>query len=265
MLGRVVVAALVAAAILLVRRERPPAPALWRRLAAVAAAIVLGFPILSSLALSRLPSAHLTVLFGVVPLATSLVARLRGGERPPPRFWLAALVGLAAVVIFAVARGGGDVRRADALALAAVAVAAFGYSEGALLAREIGGWRVLCWALVIAGPPMVAGALVAGARVAAPACGLARAPVTLGIAYLGVISMLLAFMAWYRGLALGGIAKASQLQLAQMPLSLLWSALLLGEKIGPAEIATAAAVVACLVVVVRTPVSRPAPILGGRS
>jgi drug/metabolite transporter (DMT)-like permease len=127
----------------------------------------------------------------------------------------------------------------------------------------MGGWRVICWALVLGAPVIVACALALG-RIAPPGgCAVARPPVALGLGYLGLVSMLLAFFAWYRGLAEAGIAKASQLQLAQMPMSLLWSALLLGERIGAREIVTAAAVIASLALVARSHVARAAS--GGRS
>jgi drug/metabolite transporter (DMT)-like permease len=263
-LGRVALAGAVAGAILLVRRQRMPTRAQWRRLVVVAAGVVLGFPILSAVALRELPSAHAALLLGLTPLATSLVGRARGGERPSPAFWLAAASGFGAIALYTVARGGGTFHAASAVMLGAVAAAAIGYSEGAVLAREIGGWRVICWALVAAAPAIVtlvfalAFALGPGGRAAMTGgCALARPPVVLGLGYLGLISMLLAFFAWYRGLAEGGIAKASQVQLAQMPLSLLWSALLLGERIGAPELLTAAAVVGSLVLVARSRVARP--------
>jgi drug/metabolite transporter (DMT)-like permease len=264
--GRVAIGAGAAALILFLRRERPPSGRGWRRLTIIAASIVIGFPTLSALASRALPSAHVALVFGLLPLATSLVAWLRGGERPSPAFWFAALAGFAAVAAFGLARGGGGLRAADALALSAVAAAAVGYNEGALLAREMGGWRVICWALVAGAPALLAAASAAGWRIApAVACVLARPAAALGAAYLGVVSMLLAFFAWYRGLALGGIAKGGQLQLAQLPLSLVWSALLLGEPIGAPELATAAALVVSLLFVARTTVARPIANPEGRS
>jgi drug/metabolite transporter (DMT)-like permease len=261
--GRVALAGVLAGVILAVRRERWPTGAQWRRLAVVAAGVVLGFPILSAIALRQLASAHAALLLGLLPLATALVGRLRGGERPSTAFWLAATGGFVAVALFALARGGGTFHAVDAVMLGAVASAAVGYSEGAILAREIGGWRVICWALVVGAPVIGAGALLLG-RVEPPGgCAVARAPVALGLGYLGLVSMLLAFFAWYRGLAEAGIAKASQLQLAQIPLSLLWSALLLGERVGAREILTAAAIIACLALVARSRVARAAG--GGQS
>jgi len=263
--GRVALAGVLAGAILVARRERWPTGAQWRRLAVVAAGVVLGFPVLSAIALRQLSSAHAALLVGVLPLVTALVGRLRGGERPSPAFWLAATGGFGAVAIFALARGGGTFHAVDGVMLGAVASAAVGYSEGAILAREMGGWRVICWALVLVAPVIVACALALGRAAPPGRCAVAGAPVVLGLGYLGLVNMLLAFFAWYRGLAEAGIAKASQLQLAQMPLSLLWSALLLGERIGARELLTAAAVIGSLALVVRSRVARVArAVSGGR-
>ncbi len=243
-IGRAVVAGLLAAATLRWQRAPWPSPPQLRRLALVALGVVLGFPLLTALALARVPAAHGSVVTGLLPAATAAMAVLRAGERPSRAFWAAALLGLGCVLAFALVQGGGVVGAADLLLLAAVALCALGYAEGGALAREMGGTRVICWALVLSLPATVAlTAMHAAAARLAGASGAAW----LGFAYVSLVSMFAGFLAWYRGLALGGVARVGQVQLAQPLLSLGWAALLLGERVTPAMLATAVAVVACIV------------------
>jgi len=248
-LGRAVLAAALAAGCLAVTRARRPTRAQWRRLGLVAAGVVVGFPICSSLALQDATAAHGAVLTGLLPAATAAVAVTRGGERPPRTFWAACGFGVGAVLVFALAQGAGRVRPADLWLLAAVGLGALGYAEGGGLARELGGWQVISWALLLALPVLVPVAAV----------GLALHPpqsppigAWLGLAYVSGVSMFLGFLAWYRGLAEGGIAQVSQLQLAQPVLTLGWSALLLGEQVGLPTIAAALAVVTAVALTQRT-------------
>lgn len=266
--GRIAVATAVAALLLLFDRAVPPSRWHWPRLAVVTAGVVLAFPILTALALGRVAATHMALLAGALPLLMALWGQCRAGERPSGVFWLASTSGFSGIAWFAFGHAGGGhsggLAAGDALLLAAAVAASVGYSEGGSLARELGGWRVICWALVLAAPIVIAGALAfPGPVVAAAGCALMHPSAAVGIAYLGLVSMLLAFFAWYHGLALGGIAKTSQVQLAQMPLSLAWSALLLGERIDSSEVITAAAVIGSLMVVVKTRVTRPAPLVGG--
>jgi drug/metabolite transporter (DMT)-like permease len=232
---------------------RRPTAAQWRSLALVALGVVVGFPLLTSLALHRLPASHGAVVVGVLPAATAVAAVLRAGERPTPRFWAAGGAGLAAVLVFAFSRGGGGLGTADAEVLLAVALCALGYAEGGRLSRELGGARTICWALVLSLPLTIA---VAGIALIADGAH-AGATAWLGFAYLSVISMFLGFFAWYAGLARGGVAKIGQVQLAQPVLGLVWAALLLGEPVGAGTIAAAVAVLACVVVTQRTRVAGP--------
>lgn len=245
-LGRALIAAVLAGALLAVRHERLPERRYWRRIAIVAVGVVLGFPLFSALALQHMTAVHSAVIVGLLPAATAVLSVLRGGERPSVGFWLASLFGLIAVVAFAAVQGAGWPKPADALVLIAVLLGALGYAEGGALAREIGGWRVISWALVFAFPFLLPVVVVA----------LLRHPVTptpgawLGFGYVSVVSMFLGFMPWYRALALGGVARISQLQLAQPVLTLVWSASLLGEHID------AITVVAALLVLLSVAVSQ---------
>jgi drug/metabolite transporter (DMT)-like permease len=249
--GRAVGAAVLAGAYLWLTGAPAPTRAQARRLAVVALGVVVGFPLGTSLALQTQTSAHGAVVVGVLPAMTAALAAARLGERHPARFWLSSAAGLVAALLFIAASGGlrGDVGLADLFLLGAVACCAAGYAEGGALARELGGARTICWALVLASPITV---VVAGASVASSDLGGADGGAWLGFGYVTVVSMFLGFIAWYAGLAKGGVARMSQVQLAQPVLTLTWSALLLGERIGPLTVVAAAAVLACVLATQRT-------------
>lgn len=237
-LGRVVVAAALAAVALGATRQPLPARAHWPRLAVVSLGVVIGFPVLSALAMAEVPASHGAVVAGLLPAATAAMAVLRVGERPPLAFWGCALLGLASVLAFAASLGTGGLQQADALLLLAVALAALGYAEGGALARELGAWQVISWALVGAAPfaaPLLAVRFAERGGSAAPGAWVA-------FLYVSVVSQYLGFFAWYRGLAEGGVARVGQLQLAQPILTLLWSALLLGEHLSWPTLGAAGAV-----------------------
>jgi drug/metabolite transporter (DMT)-like permease len=241
-LGRAAVAALPAAVLLVVWRERLPDRVTLARLAVVALGVVFGFPLLSALALRELTASHSAVIVGLIPAATAVAAVARAGERPSGGFWLASGAGLAAVLAFAASQGAG-VSGADLLVLGAVALGAIGYAEGGALAREVGGSRVICWALVLSLPVTLPVSLAAGV-----AGGLdAPADDWLGFAYVALVSQFLAFFAWYAALARGGVAKIGQVQLVQPLLTLGWAAALFGEQVGAGTLIAALAVVASVV------------------
>jgi len=243
--GRAVVAGLLALATLVLMRQPLPAIRLLPRLAAVGFGVVVGFPWLTALALARVPSAHGVVVTGLLPAATAVMAVLRAGERPSLRFWLAALAGVACVLAFAAVQGAGRFEPADAMLLAAVVLCGLGYAEGGALARELGGVQVICLALVLSLPVTIA---ITAAQLDPASLAHATPAAWAGFAYVSVISSFAGFFAWYRGLALGGVARVGQVQLAQPVLSLLWAWLLLNEAITLPMAATALAVLACVVV-----------------
>lgn len=239
--GRAAVAGLLALFVLRLGAAPRPTRAHWRRLALVVLGVVVGFPLLTSLALAELPAAHAIVMVGLLPAATAVAAVLRAGERPALPFWLAAGAGSAAVVAFAASGGARGLEPADLGLLLGVALCGLGYAEGAVVARDLGGARTICWALVLALPLTVPVA-------ALTTDGLeASAGAWLGFAYVALVSMFLAFFAWYAGLARGGVARIGQVQLAQPVLSLGWAALVLGEAVSGKEAITAALVLACVV------------------
>jgi drug/metabolite transporter (DMT)-like permease len=259
-LGRALVAALLAAALLAVTRQPLPRRADLHRFALVGLGVVIGFPIFTSLALKHLSSAHASVIVGMLPAATAALAVARANERPPRAFWAAAAAGLAAVLAFAATQGAHGIEAADLLVLAAVALAALGYAEGGALSRTYGGWQVICWALVLTAP-----ALLVPVGVAASHGVHAGTTEWLGFAYVALISMFLGFFAWYRGLALGGVARIGQIQLAQPVLTLAWSALVLGERITVAMALAALVVLACVLATQRARGAQPTTNAGGAS
>ncbi|KQT47387.1 transporter [Aureimonas sp. Leaf454] len=240
--ARAVIAALLGAALLLVLRQTRPARGDLGPLAVVAAGVVIGFPLLTALALRHVTAAHSIVFIGLLPLATALFGVLRGGERPRPAFWLFSTIGAASVAGFALSQSGAASLTGDVLMVAAVLLCGLGYAEGARLSRRLGGWQVISWALVLALPAMATVALLtlpaAGTRIGLPAW--------LGLAYVSVFSMLVGFVFWYRGLALGGIAGVGQLQLLQPFFGLALAALILGEPVAPSMVAATAIVVLCV-------------------
>ncbi|MCU1477747.1 MAG: Membrane protein [Subtercola sp.] len=252
--GRAVVAAVLSIIVLLIIRPRLPRGRQWMRLAVVAAGVVAGFPLLTSFAMQTAPAAHGAVVIGILPAATAIVAVLRGGERPSRAFWVASIAGLLAVVAFVAVSGGGltGLHPSDLLLLAAVALAAVGYAEGALLARELGSWQIICWALVIGLPVMLPLALIGASH--GPLTGTPDA--WLAFAYVSVISQFLGFFVWYRGLAIGPIARVSQVQLLQPVLTIVWAALLFGERLDELVIVAAVVVVACAGFAVRARVAK---------
>jgi drug/metabolite transporter (DMT)-like permease len=237
------VAGALALGVLAARREPLPARADLGALALVALGVVFGFPVCSAIALGSVPAVHALVIIGLVPMATALVAVVRSAERPSLEFWVASSCGALAVFAFGFTQASLHAAAADGWLIVAVLSAAFGYGEGARLARRLGGWRVISWALVLALPLSLALSLVALAE--HPLAQPVSIRAWLGFAYVGVISMYFGFFAWYRGLSRTTIARASQVQLAQPVLGLFWSWLLLGETVTLAMIITAGFVLAC--------------------
>ncbi|MFG2131256.1 DMT family transporter [Streptomyces sp. NPDC048751] len=244
---RSVLAALIAGTCLLALRVPPPARRHWPGLAVVAGGVVVGFPLLSTLALETSTTAHAAVVVGLLPLTTALFSALRVGSRPSRTFWVASLVGAAAVLAFTVQQSGGALTTADLYLFGALLVCAAGYTEGGRLARVMPGWQVIGWALVLCLPPAVPAAAFALAHQPAHLTAHSVA----GLLWVAAGSQFLGLVAWYRGMAAIGIPKASQLQLAQPLLTLVWSVLLLGEHLTAAAPVTAAAVLVCIAVTQR--------------
>lgn len=240
--ARASIAGLLAAGLLLLFGRTRPARGDLASLVVVALGVVVGFPLLTAIALTRSSSAHLIVFVGLLPLATAIFGVVRGGERPRPAFWAFSGLGAALVAGFAASQGGSSSLEGDLLMIAAVVVCGLGYAEGATLSRRLGGWRVICWALVVSLPVSLALTLAT-----APASFAAvGAPAWAGLAYVSLFSMLIGFVFWYQGLALGGVASVSQLQLLQPLFGLAVAAALLHESVSPAMLAVTGGVVVCV-------------------
>jgi drug/metabolite transporter (DMT)-like permease len=256
-LGRAVVAAALSAAFLLATRAPRPRREDWLPLAITSAGVVFGFPLFTSIAMRYVEAVHASVIVGVLPLATAAVGAFLHRQRPSRGFWLCAALGSALVVGFAVLRSGQSglhLHPADMLLLAAMACAAVGYGYGARLSQRMRAEHVICWALVIALPFTLPAAALTypQAAVAHAAWG--------GFAYVAVFSMWLGFFAWYRGLALGGTVRVSQVQLVQPFLGMLFAVPLLGESLDALTVGFALAVIATVFVGKKMPVHQaPSP------
>lgn len=240
--ARAAIAAVLGLALLLALRQKAPERKDIAALVIVSAGVVVGFPLLTALALQHITSARSIVFIGLLPLCTALFGVLRGGEQPKPAFWPFSIAGGLLVAGFALGEGGSGTLRGDLLMVAAVLLCGLGYAEGAVLSRRLGGWQVISWALLLSLPMMaVAAWLTAPVSVAE-----VRPEAWLGLAYVSVFSMLLGFVFWYRGLALGGISGVGQLQLLQPFFGFALAGLLLGEPVGWSMIAVAGLVAVCV-------------------
>lgn len=224
-LGRAVVAALCSAMLLWWYGAARPSRSQIKPLVITALGVVIGFPVFSSIAMRYVPASHGAIVLGILPLVTALFGALRFGERPSPGFWISAVTGSVLVVVFALQQGGGSLHIADLALFAAVIAAAMGYAEGARLSQSMGGQQVISWALLLSMPVVLPLTIWLGWHY-----GIAASPAAwAGFAYVSLFSMFIGFFFWYKGLALGGIARVGQVQLIQPFLTLLGAALILGE------------------------------------
>ncbi len=251
-LGRALVAAVCAGTLLAITRQPLPTLRQFRRLFVVAIGVVVGFPLLSAMALRQVPASHSAIINGLLPMATAVVSVIWDRDRPAPLFWVAAIIGCATVIGFVLISGETGFVSGDLAMLGAVLVGSIGYVEGGRMSREIGSWQTICWALVVMAPVLL---IPVGASVAQH--GLNASPSAwLSFLYVSVFSMFLGFFAWYRGLALGGITRVGQVQLIQAFLTILWSGLLLGEALTPLMFVAAGIVISMIVIIRRVPIMR---------
>ena len=241
-IGRTVVAAAAALPILLITGSPRPDPPTLLRLALTAAGIVIGFPVFSALAMQSAPASHGGVVLGILPIATAVMSMVFAAERPSARFWAWSLAGSAAVIAFTLWEGGAELYAADGMLLLAALMAAAGYALGGELARRLGGWQVICWALVVALPVTLPVFLYLLPHAHLDASGAAWA----SFLYLALMSQLAGFFAWNKGLAAGGVAKVGQVQLVQIFVTIAASALLLGESVTLRTFLFAAIVTLCV-------------------
>ncbi|MBD8473418.1 DMT family transporter [Pseudomonas sp. CFBP 8770] len=240
--ARAAIAGVLALCLLLLFKERRPARQQLLPLIIVAMGVVIGFPLLTALALQHVTSAHSIVFVGLLPLATAAFGVLRGGERPRPVFWFFSVLGSLLVVGFAVTQGLTASPTGDILMLLAILACGLGYAEGAKISKTLGGWQVICWALVLAMPVV----MPLTAWLAPASFSGISTPAWLSLAYVSLFSMLIGFVFWYRGLVQGGIAAVGQLQLLQPFFGLALAAVLLHEQVSLGMFGVTVAVILCV-------------------
>jgi len=226
-LGRAAFATLFAIMFLYCYRQAIPNKDQLYKLVIVALGVVIGFPVFSSLAMQHVPASHGGVVAGILPLLTASVGVLIGNERPSIKFWIVSFFGSALVITYALLRGSGQLQIGDLALLGAVVSAAIGYAVGAKLSKELGGWQVICWALIVAFPFVIIPTIIYAPD------SLSNIPFSAytSFLYLVIVSQLLAFFAWYKGLLMGGIVRVSQTQLLQPFVTIFASVLILNEAI----------------------------------
>jgi len=254
-LGRAVLAGTVSGAMLWWSGCQFPTRAQLGKLAIVAAGVVFGFPVLSTIAMRTAPAGHGAIVLALLPLATAAASVMFAGERPSLGFWLCGLAGSAAVLVFAVLEGAfsqAGLGAADLLLVAAVIAAAIGYAQGGALSRDMGGWQVISWALVLSMP-----VLAVALGLLLPAMNFnAHWPAWASFLYVALASQLIGFFFWNKGLALGGVAKVGQVQLLQTFVTLGGAAVFTGETIGWRELGFAVLVVGIVAAGRKMPVRR---------
>jgi drug/metabolite transporter (DMT)-like permease len=254
-MGRAAVAGVIAAGVLLAAGRPLPPRTMLADLLIASVCIVVGFPALIGLAMQTVPASHGGVVLGILPLATALFGAIFGGDRPSRTFWVWSLIGAALVVAFAIRDADMTLTLGDIYLFFSVFAAALGYVFSARLSRRLPGWEVISWAVVIALPLTVPAAL--WLMPADP--GTVRSSAWLGFAYAAIFSMYLGFFPWNAGLAMGGVARVSQVQLLQTFVTLAVSAAILGEVVDLTTIAFAVAVVIVVLLGRRAPIARAQP------
>ena len=250
-LGRAIVAAGLSLILIVVTRQTIPPLRSLPSFCIVVAGVVIGFPLLSAIAMRDAPASYGAVITGLLPLSTALFGVWRAGERPSVQFWIFAGLGSALIVGFALLSGSGTIRMADLALLAAVGAAGLGYAEGAVLSRTFGSWQVICWSLILSTPFLLPIVLQhAPSDFSSVSFGA-----VMGFLYVSIFSMFLGFFAWYRGLSLGGIARVGQVQLLQPFLTILASALFLDEHLTITTLGFAVGVIACVALGKRTQIT----------
>ncbi|MEO0369231.1 MAG: DMT family transporter [Pseudomonadota bacterium] len=240
--GRSVVAAPLAGILLLLFANRIPTRNQFKSLLIVASGVVIGFPMLSAYAMQTVPASHGGVVLGFLPLATACFAVIYGSERPAMWFWLIGLIGAILVTTFSLSENSGQLVWGDLLLFIAVLIAALGYAFGGFLSKQMPGWQVICWALVISGPITLPMAFAFRPETIADVSWSGG----LSFFYLALFSQLIGFFFWYEGLAVGGVARVSQVQLLQPFVTIFASMLLLFEPLKASTLIFAALVVGCV-------------------
>lgn len=240
--ARATIAGLLSLAMLLLYKEKLPTFKQWISLTVVSLGVVVGFPLLTAIALQEITSAHSLVFLALLPLSTAIFAVIRGGEKPRPIFWLFSIIGSLLVMGYAISQGGASSISADLLMIASVIVCGLGYAEGATLTKALGGWQVICWALIVSLPPM----LILSFILMPEELATISVSAWIGLGYVSLFSMLIGFIFWYKGLSQGGIAAVGQLQLLQPFFGLGLAAVLLHESVNLLMLLVTIGVIFCV-------------------
>jgi len=249
-LGRACLASLMAGFLLIVFKVPLPSIAQFKKLIIVAIGVVIGFPVLSALAMQSVPASHGGVVLGLLPLVTAAIGAFISHEKPSLGFWITGILGSTLVIFFTLLEGAGQFQKADFALVAAVFFAAIGYSVGAKLAKEMPGWQVICWSLIIAFPFILIPAWLNKPENMIELPGI----VWLAFIYLALVSQLFGFFLWYKALAMGGVARVSQVQLNQTFVTLFASAIMLGEIINTSTIFFAVLIVITVAISKKMPI-----------
>lgn len=252
---RTAIAGICSLVLLLVLRRKLPPRHLWLHLAIAMACVAFLFPLLMSLGMQRVDASHGGVVLGVMPIGTALVAVMITHERPRLLFWIASVAGAALVIAFALRQGGGALVTGDLFLFASVVVAAIGYAYSGRLTSQMPGWEVISWVLVMALPfSLVASLLTMPANI-----GQIALKPWLGLLYVALFSQWIGFFAWNAGLAMGGIARVSQIQLLQPFVTFALASWFNGETITLQIVLFAAAVLVTVAISARTR-AKPVPV-----
>ena len=249
-LGRTVIAAIIVSIIFIIKKESLPNKKQLKSLGIVASGAVLAFPLLTTFAMKSLPVSHGAIEVALLPLATAGFAMWRGGERPSKRYWISSIIGAISVLLYAVYLGLGQLQNGDVAVIVAVLILGLSYAEGGKLSKELGSWQVIAWAILMGAPFFM---IPVGLSISVD---LLQVPLKgwISLFYLSVISQFLAYVAWYGGMSLGGIARVGQIQYLQPFLMIGFSVVFLGESITWLTIILAIIVVICVIIGKNAPV-----------
>ncbi|WP_223583556.1 DMT family transporter [Sphingobacterium sp. GVS05A] len=240
--ARATIAGMLALIVLVINKEKFPQKTQFLSLGIVALGVVIGFPLLSALALRYVTSAHSIVFVGILPVSTAVFGIIRGGERPRPVFWIFSILGSLLVVGYALRQGISSSPVGDILMLFSVILCGLGYAEGGKLSKTLGGWQVISWALVFSLPVALPLTYIfLPSTVAHVGIGAWAS-----LAYVSLFSMFIGFIFWYKGLAQGGIASIGQLQLLQPFFGLILAASLLHEEVNIGMLFVTIGVILCV-------------------
>ena len=228
-LGRAVLAAILAGLILFFYKQPIPAKSHWLAIVITSLGVVVGFPLFATIAMKYGTASHGGVILAILPLCTSIASVFINNERPSLGFWICSIIGSITVIIFALTEADGfdQLYLTDLLLLLAIISASIGYAQGGQLSKTLGGWQVICWALVFGAPFLIPFIII----FSGPTLPQGDILSWTSFIYLALFSQLFGFFAWNKGLAMGGISKISQLQLLQPFVTLIASWLLIGEQL----------------------------------